>query len=429
MPAAARKIALTDRSLKAMKPAPDGSRQTVWDAMMPGLCVRVSGKAPRTSTWSAAALAATSPTWTMLGGYPVMTLAEARAAAREALVALAAGRRSGDARRGEAKGERGDEGKHLRRGRRAFIKRHVAGLRTARMTAGTIRRELMPVLGRAADRGHQPQRHDKAGRSDPRSRRPKTRGGNAAPARRPVRGAARPGRRPRPVQLGGWPRPHRREPVRPDKGGGAARLAGSARSGADRRGAAAGVGRRGGDALPFGPLVRLLILTGQRRDEIAGARWAEIAPDLSVLTVAPSRMKAKIANAVPMTGAAVAILRALPRFTAGDFVFSGQTGAQPFSGFSKAKARLDKAIGDIAPYTLHDLRRTVRTRLAELGVTPFIGELVLAHTQKGVHGIYDTHRYSAEKRDALERWEARLLSLVAPEPEPNVIKMPARKRA
>jgi len=78
-------------------------------------------------------------------------------------------------------------------------------------------------------------------------------------------------------------------------------------------------------------------------------------------------------------------------------VFSGQTGAKPFSGFSKVKNRLDR---EIAPYSLYDLRRTVRTRLAELGVSPFIGELVIviAHTQRGVHATYDRHRYDTEIR-------------------------------
>ena len=81
---------------------------------------------------------------------------------------------------------------------------------------------------------------------------------------------------------------------------------------------------------------------------------------------------------------------------------------------------MDRTAGDIAPFTLHDLRRTVRTRLAELGITPFIGELVIGHAQKGVHAVYDLHRYEKEKRDALERWERRLLSILEPAP-PNVV--------
>jgi integrase len=132
---------------------------------------------------------------------------------------------------------------------------------------------------------------------------------------------------------------------------------------------------------------------------------------------------------VPLTPAVVEILEGLPRFAGNDFVFAGLKPAKPFNGFSKAKRRLDKLIGDIAPYTLHDLRRTVRTRLSELGVTPFIGELVIGHTQKGVHAVYDRYRYEAEKRDALERWERWLLDIVAgPEPDDDVA-LPKKARA
>jgi integrase len=115
---------------------------------------------------------------------------------------------------------------------------------------------------------------------------------------------------------------------------------------------------------------------------------------------------------------------------AGKYVFSGRTGAKPFSGFSTAKRQLDAKIEGILPYSLHDIRRTVRTRLSELGVMPFIGELILAHAQQGVAPIYDLHRYDAEKRDALERWERRLLSIVAPEPAAGkVVPLAAKKRA
>jgi integrase len=126
----------------------------------------------------------------------------------------------------------------------------------------------------------------------------------------------------------------------------------------------------------------------------------------------PGRMKSKAGHVVPLSTSAVEILRSLPRFASGDFVFAGQTGAKPFSGFSKAKRRLDHACNGTAPYSLHDLRRTVRTRLAELGVSPFIGELILAHAQKGVHAVYDLHRYDPEKREALLKWEGRLLAIV-----------------
>ena len=88
---AARKIALTDRSLQALKPAPDGARQTVWDAMMPGLAVRVSGLGKRSFYAVKRRAGDVQPTWALLGVYPIMTLGEAREAARQALTALMAG--------------------------------------------------------------------------------------------------------------------------------------------------------------------------------------------------------------------------------------------------------------------------------------------------------------------------------------------------
>src|SRR5689334_8684467 len=88
MPVATRKTALTDRSLKALCPAPDGARVVMWDAIMPSMAVRVSSKGKRSFYAVKRRAGETQPTWVLLGAYPVMTLAEARAKAREALGAL-----------------------------------------------------------------------------------------------------------------------------------------------------------------------------------------------------------------------------------------------------------------------------------------------------------------------------------------------------
>ena len=114
---------------------------------------------------------------------------------------------------------------------------------------------------------------------------------------------------------------------------------------------------------------------------------------------------------------AVDLLRSLPRFAGGDFVFSttgGRTGSVQF-------APLQGRVSSCAPpgltnWRFHDLRRTARTNLASLGVSPFIAELVIGHQQKGVHKVYDVHRYQTEKREALERWANRLRDIVTPPP-------------
>ena len=87
---------------------------------------------------------------------------------------------------------------------------------------------------------------------------------------------------------------------------------------------------------------------------------------------------------------------------------------------------IDARAAGLTNWRFHDLRRTARTNLASLGVAPFIAELILGHQQKGVHAIYDTHRYQAEKREALERWASRLRDIVTPAPA-NVVALKAGK--
>jgi integrase len=433
MPAAARKTALTDRSLQALRPT--GQRAIVWDALLPGMAVRVSGKGKRSFYAVKRRAGAVQPTWVLLGAYPVMTLGDARAKAREALAALAEGH--DPASLAESKRRAREEAERQRRAStfgavaEDFIRRHAMTKRSGRMMAAIVRRELVSRWGERAiteitrrdvialvdailDRG--------GDKPAPGTRR---KAGGPYAARHTLSAARKlfnwavgrdliaisPCDRIKAAELHGAPA--QRDRVLSDEEIRAVWNAAEA------------------TGYPYGPLVKTLMLSGQRRDEIAAAQWGEIDLDRGLLTIGAGRMKAKASHIVPLTPTVVEILETLPRFAAGDFVFSGQTGAKPFSGFSKAKVRLDKISGrSVAPYTLHDLRRTVRTRLAELGVTPFIGELVIGHQQKGVHAIYDLHRYDDEKRDALERWERKLLDIVAPEPEPagNVVAMPARAR-
>ena len=169
---------------------------------------------------------------------------------------------------------------------------------------------------------------------------------------------------------------------------------------------------------PYGPLLKMLMLTGQRVNEMAGARWSEIEGD--VLVVPPARMKGKAAHAVPLTPRVVELLDALPRFAAGDFLFTASVGARPVSGFpSKAREWLDREISEaMPPWIVHDIRRTVRTRLSTLGIMPFVAEQVIAHRQTGVQAVYDLHRYTGEKRAALTAWEKSLLAIVDPEKAP-----------
>ena len=170
---------------------------------------------------------------------------------------------------------------------------------------------------------------------------------------------------------------------------------------------------------PLGPFVRLLILTGQRKSEVAEARWPEFDLAKGLWTIPHERMKAGAAHVVPLVADELDVLEALPRFTHGDYLFTTTFGAKPINGFSKAKARIDAAMSSelsggkrLAPWVLHDIRRTMRTHLSALPVPDLVRELVIGHTKPGLHKVYDQHAYLDEKREALTLWAERLRRIV-----------------
>jgi integrase len=155
---------------------------------------------------------------------------------------------------------------------------------------------------------------------------------------------------------------------------------------------------------PYTGIVKLLILTGQRRNEIADLRWNEIDLDERVIHLPPARTKNARPHDVPLSAQALAIVAGLPRLVDADLVFTIKH--KPITGFSRAKERLDAASG-VSNWTLHDLRRTVASGLQRLGVRLEVTEAVLNHrsgSMAGIVGVYQRHDYAAEKRDALARW-------------------------
>jgi len=185
-------------------------------------------------------------------------------------------------------------------------------------------------------------------------------------------------------------------------------------------------------AYPLGTLQQLLLLLGQRRAEVAEMLWPEIDFNKRLWTIPAERTKSDREHIVPLPDAAVEILENLPRFTDGDYVFTTTNGRRPFSGFSKAKARTDKMLVDrgttIKDWRLHDLRRTCRTGLAKLGVAEIVSERVLNHQSTGLVRTYNVHEYLDEKREALERWAARVRDLIEPPPE-NVVQLQSGRKA
>jgi integrase len=150
----------------------------------------------------------------------------------------------------------------------------------------------------------------------------------------------------------------------------------------------------------FSDIVRLLLLTGQRRNEIGGLRWAEIDLTARVIVLPPERVKNNREHSVPLSSQAFAILHSLSRRNSTDLVFGG------FNDWHRAAQRLGRHLG-IAGWRLHDLRRTAATQMAELGIQPHIIEAVLNHIsghKGGVAGVYNRARYADEMPQALQRW-------------------------
>lgn len=164
---------------------------------------------------------------------------------------------------------------------------------------------------------------------------------------------------------------------------------------------------------PFGPMVRLLILTGQRRSEVAELETGWIDGEQKAVEIPASRYKTKRAHVFPLSPPAWAVVESLPKWNGGQCVFSTTSGERPVSGFSKTKARLDELITKrgaaqelppLAPWTVHDIRRSVATHMARLGVGQEHIERVLGHVVAGVAGTYNRYSYLEEKRTALETW-------------------------
>ena len=173
------------------------------------------------------------------------------------------------------------------------------------------------------------------------------------------------------------------------------------------------------DGYPFGAVVRLLLLTGQRRSEVAGMTWGELddPENPTVWTIPADRAKNGVRHDVHLSRQAAALIAGLPH-QKGDFVFSTRGGKVPVSGFSKAKAAIDKAAGFLdkdgqsvkgkAPWRLHDLRHTAGTGLQALRIPADVIGAVLNHKKAGITSRYLHHDYATEKRAALDAWANRI---------------------
>lgn len=165
---------------------------------------------------------------------------------------------------------------------------------------------------------------------------------------------------------------------------------------------------------PFEPYFKLLILTAQRRDEVARVDWSELSRSERQWILPAGRTKNAKANSLPLSSAAISVLDDLvesEHWPRKGLVFS-TTGATPISGFSRAKRRLDELMGEVLReryrhWRIHDIRRTVATGLQRLGVRLEVTESVLNHvsgSRSGIVGVYQTYNWATEKGEALSKW-------------------------
>ena len=197
---------------------------------------------------------------------------------------------------------------------------------------------------------------------------------------------------------------------------------------------------------PYNAVYKLLLLTGLRLNEVADAERSEIDRKAKTWTIPKERMKGRNeharAHAVPLTDDMLAILDALPKFSTGDYLFSTTFGKKPVWINDKIKKRLDARMlrslralarmhGEdhgkvkLPPWTNHDTRRTVRSNLTKLKIDHDTKEAILSHAKVGLTATYDVYDLFHEKKEALEKWGARVRALTSPQPD-NVVTLPAR---
>jgi integrase len=166
------------------------------------------------------------------------------------------------------------------------------------------------------------------------------------------------------------------------------------------------------DGSTFAKIIQLLVLTGQRKSQIATLRAEYIDANARTTTWPPGTMKGDRQHTIPLGPMAEAILETLPKE---GYLLRARGKETPFCGFSKAKPDFDKRLESVGPWVIHDLRRTFASGLQALGTRIEVTEKLLAHTSgtmAGIVGIYQRHSYMDEMREAVGKWEAKLRALL-----------------
>jgi integrase len=423
------KRTLTDRVIRALKPAAPGKRNEVSDGLVPGLWVRVTDKGSKSFAVVARypGTGSKNPTRRTLGAYGELTLEEARTKARAWLALVA---------RGIDPAEQ-DESERLARERKRansfaavaedFIANKVRSERRGAEVERTIRNLFIPIWGNRAITDVEPL--DVLAVIRPIAARAPYFARNVlgyvdrlfdwAIEQHAYGIKSSPCDRLKPSKIIGETKPRSRVLTDDELYAfwrATARL-----------------------SYPAGPLLRLLLLTGQRHGEVAGAPWSEFDFAKEIWTIDPTRFKSNAIHQVPLTANVLTILKNLPRLRSSEFVFPARSGKGMAEIHYKVKARLDarmlrtlRAMARVRredpsrvrlqSWVVHDLRRTLRSHLSALRIPDHIAEMVIGHGRQGLQRVYDQHRYESEKREALEAWAKRLRDIVEPPPA-NVVSL------
>jgi integrase len=401
-----RKI-LTDRACKAAKPAKAGERNQIADGIVPGLALRITDNGAKSFVLVARYPGSTNPTRRALGTYGAITLEVARDKARQWLALLQQGV---DPAEQEARERAAEQRKRLNTFAAMaedFIRDKLPSEKRGKEIENTIRRELLPRWGGLAVTDITESHVRDLVKAKARDYEAMARNllalirriFNWAIDQRAYGLEHSPCARLKPNKLVGEKEPRTRVLCNLE-------LRALWRA-AESMGA------------PYGAFYRMLLLTGQRRNEVAGACWSEIDLKEKLWTIPAERMKAGAAHEVPLSNDVVALLKSLRRGKGGDFVFSQSDGARPIARFSAEKENLDKAMkaeldGKLTRFVVHDIRRTMRTGLSAIpNITDLVRELVIGHTKPELHRVYDQHAYQTEKRYALDQWAKRLRGIIA----------------
>jgi integrase len=396
---------LTVKNVEAMRPGAD--RREIPDGHMPGLYLIVQPSGAR--SWAVRYRHHSQSRKHTLGSYPAIDLKAARALAGKALRVVAEGRDPGREKLLADSVDRIVEEfleRHVRRSNRPrtaqeterLLRQHVLPRWRSRMVHEITRRDVLDILDRVVDGG--------ARIAANRVLAAVRKFFNWCVARDVLAASPCAGVKPPTAE-------HARDRVLSDD---ELRLVWQA---ADKLGGT------------FGPLVKLLALTGQRRDEVARMRWDELDLDARLLTLPPARTKNNQPHEVPLSKAALAVLQNVPRTAGSPFVFTTNGGASPASGYSKGKRRLDALLSaDMPAWRLHDLRRSCASGLARLGINLPVIEKVLNHSSgsfAGIVGVYQKHSFADEKRHALQMWGDFLTALVESKPASKVVRLPGKR--